>query len=162
MICFFDICSRYGLNFMEYQTGRIYLSVVVDENQCWCVLWLIVMKALALMSAADEEPALSNRAYERQASSGMLEEIDELASRMRGGMDMFSNLVNQSDGPELLVRFGNRFIERFEATGKEVDIDNAISAYELAIRTMSTDHGEYGAYTEDASWAWLERLQAFG
>ena len=134
---------------MEYQTGRAYLSVAVDENHCWYVLCLMEMKALTLTTATDDEPALSNCSDEKLALSGQLEEIDELAGRM-GGMDMALNLANQSGGLELLGTYANRFVERFQATGKEVDIDNAISTFELAIGMMSTDHEEYGAYTGHA------------
>ena len=120
------------------------------------------MKALRLTTAADEEPALSNRSDETPASSGLVEKIDELAGRM-GGMNMALNfLAHQSESPNVLYAFGYLFLERFKGTGKDVDIDNAISAYELAIGMMSTDHEEYGAYTGEAGVAWLKRFEAFG
>ena len=122
----------------------------------------MVMKTLTLTTAADEESALSNRTDDKPTLSWSLEKFDELVGRM-GGMDMALNfLANQSGGPQLLDAWGDLFLERFQGTGKEVDIDNAISAYEFAIGTMSTDHENYGAYTGDAGVAWLKRFQTFG
>ena len=119
-------------------------------------------EGLTLRIPADQEPALSSRADEKPASSELLEVIDELADRM-GGMDKALNLLaNKSGGPQVLGTFGYLFLERFQETGKEVDINNAISAYELAIGMMSTDHEEYGAYAGNASLAWLKRFQTFG
>ena len=110
----------------------------------------MVMKALT--TATDEESALSNRADDKPTSSGPLEKVDELAGLM-GGMDMALNfLANQSGDPQFLDAWGDLFLERFQGTGKEADIDNAISAYELAIGTMSTDHEKYGAYTGTLAW----------
>ena len=123
------------------------------------------MKALALTAATDEESALLNRADDKPTSSGPLEKVDELAGLMggMGGMDMTLNfLANQSGDPQFLDTCGDLFLERFQGTGKEVDIDNAISAYELAFGMMSTDHEKYGAYTGDAGVALLKIFQTLG
>ena len=58
------------------------------QHSRFLVYWFWQMKALTLTAAADDkEPALSNRADEKLASSELLERIDELAGHM-GGMDM--------------------------------------------------------------------------
>ena len=54
-------------------------------------------EGLTLTISADGEPASSNRADEKPASSELLEGIDELADRM-GGMDMALNLLAKQSG----------------------------------------------------------------
>ena len=73
-----------------------------------------------------------------------------------------SALASQSQDPQLLNSSGDLFLLQFEETREEDDIDNALSAYELVIGMMSTDHEKYGGCMAAVGLVWYRRFEVFG
>ena len=64
--------------------------------------------------------------------------------------------------PEFLNVAGHLFLERYISSKLQIDLDNSIRAYDLAVRMLSPNDGECSKYQFDASIAYYSRFRLLG